>query len=510
MIINNPETALYTARQSKNLDALTGIDGFTLMQNAGRVIYEKMVNHWTNLRSGGKLHIFCGAGNNAGDGYIIASCARADGMEVTVTAVKAPDALTGEASQAWHHFKAQGGVVSLWSETTAATLNLKKPVVIVDALLGTGINGEVSAQYAAVIKKINHSECPVLSVDIPSGLCADTGTITSVAVQASLTVTVISLKRGLFTAEGPQQCGKLLFTDLSLPEKLYQKVPPSVQLIKQQLFFKWLKHRKKNSHKGSFGSLLLIGGEQGMGGAILMAAEAALACGVGRVTVLTRQIHIPAFISRCPEIMVYAYENTDVSQLIADNTAIAIGPGLGKTPMSRAIIKLLQQVNLPMLFDADALNILAENDASPTINDKCIFTPHPGEAARLLKSTTVDVQKDRFDAITRLQKKLTGCIVLKGSGSLIANDTTVMLCDKGNAGMAIPGSGDILSGIIGALLAQGYDTFQASCLGVWLHASAGDEAIKNLPGKIGLKATEIIPFVRDKLNRLAGEAYLKV
>ncbi len=498
MIVNH-KTALYTAQQSKELDKLTGIDGFTLMKTAGQAVYKEMLSQWINLRPKGKLHIFCGAGNNAGDGYVIASCARADGIEVTVTAVKEPETLSGEALQAWHQFKAEGGTISHWSDTA----DLSDADVIVDALLGTGIKGEVSSQYASVIKKINQSGRPVLSVDIPSGLCADTGVVCGIAVQATLTVTVISLKKGLFTANGPQQCGKLLFADLFLPAALYEKVQPFAQLITPYYLCKWLKPRKENSHKGSFGSLLLIGGEQGMGGAVLMAAEAALACGAGRVIVLTRQMHVSAFIARCPEIMVYACENNDVTELITDNiTAVVAGPGLGKTAWSKSVIKSLQSVNLPILFDADALNLLAENSDLCSLHDNHIFTPHPGEAARLLQTTTADIQQNRFDALARLQKRWRGCIVLKGSGSLIADDKAVMLCDKGNAGLSIPGSGDILSGIAGSLLAQGYDTFQAGCLGVWLHASAGDQAIKNLPGKSGLKATELIPHVRYQLNQL--------
>lgn len=501
-ITNDNVCALFTAEQSRRLDRLTGVDGFTLMKQAGKAVYQKIMTRWSHLITQNTLHIFCGAGNNAGDGYIIAICALKAGIKVNVVAVKPPEILTGDAALAWQAFTQQKGHVTAWSPTLLSdTVPLTEGDIVVDALLGTGLKGSVSDTYRAVIENINALPCPVVSVDIPSGLCADTGAVEGVAIQATMTVTLISRKQGLFTADGPQLCGECLFVDLNTLPSVYEQVEAFSYLLEGKRLSQNLRLRKDNTNKGSFGSLLLIGGEKGMGGAILMAAEAALASGVGRVTVLTRMQHITAFLTRCPEVMVYACESIETETLLHDKTVVVVGPGLGTGDWGRKVLTALKRTELPVLFDADALNLIAQNPGAIESSSQHVFTPHPGEAARLLKTTVGQVQRDRFSALIQLQKKLGGCVLLKGSGTLITVGKECLVCNKGNSGMAVAGCGDVLSGLIGGLLAQGYNPELSASLGVWLHALAGDEAMNNLPGKAGFRATELIPLIRNQINQ---------
>ena len=498
--------ALFTADQSRRLDQLTGIDGFILMQQAGASVYQAIISRWPYLKKHGTLHILCGAGNNAGDGYVVASCALTAGVKVNVIAVKSPAELKGDAMLAWRDFQEKGGEATLWfPEILDVPGKFAESDVVVDALLGTGLRGPVSEIYHAVILGINALSLPVVSVDIPSGLYADTGAIAGVAIQAVLTVTLISWKQGLFTAEGQQFCGEYLLADLNTSEDVYKQVPAATYLLYDDFFSGYLRQRMANTNKGSFGSLLIIGGEEGMGGAVMMAAETALHSGVGRVTVLTRQSHCAAFLIRCPEVMVYACESTSIEKLLVNKTAVVVGPGLGTTCWGKEVLSALGHSNIPILFDADALNLIAQDFSVLSCSSRHIFTPHPGEASRLLGTSIKKVQENRFSSVRQLQKKLGGVVLLKGSGTLIAVDEVCFVCNKGNSAMAIAGCGDILSGFIGGLLAQGYNSQISALLGVWLHALAGDEAVINLLGKTGLRATELIPLIRNQLNRsIAG------
>ena len=337
-------------------------------------------------------------------------------------------------------------------------------------------------------------------------------------MQADATVTIISLKKGLFTADGLQACGQLYFADLDTPETVYKKIPHTTELLCRDTCFPLMKPRHKNSHKGDFGSLLLIGGDAGMGGALMMAGEAALCSGVGRVTAFTREANVSAFLARCPEIMVHASENSELDKLLMNKTAIVVGPGLGLTEWGKSILQtlkskceMLKNNKVPILFDADALNLMAgadiKDDCPLTTSPYNVFTPHPGEAARLLKTNTGNIQQDRFTALKKLQQRLNGCIVLKGAGSLISSlNSHTYVCKEGNPGMAIAGSGDILSGLIGGLLAQKqYDPVDAARIGVWIHASAGDRIVEQNQGQLGIRATDLISGICFFLNQLAKQ-----
>lgn len=482
---------LYTAAQVREIDArliAAGTSGYELMQRAAHAAWRALRRYW---QQGSCLTVMAGCGNNAGDGYLIAALAQRAGWQVKVLAVGAVQQLQGDAASAYAEAKACGVAIENWS----AQASLQG--VVVDALLGTGLKGEVREPYASAIAAINASGLPVLAVDLPSGLCADTGAVLGCAVHARLTVSFIGLKVGLFTGEGPAHVGTLVFDELqAVSEKLAGVGQTMVRLCEQAL--PKLAPRSPTAHKGSFGRVLVIGGDHGTGGAALLSAEAALRCGAGMVTLATRPEHMIASLARCPEIMCSGVESTYALNTLAQRAdVLVIGPGLGQGPWGRSLISLARQGTVPQVWDADALNLLATGDVEAP--DEGLLTPHPGEAARLLQCSVAEVQADRPRAVSELARRYGCVVVLKGAGSLVAApDGRVALCDRGHPAMATAGLGDVLAGTAGALLAQGLDTFEAACLAVWLHAVAGESQ-----GQLGrgLMASDLIPAIREQLEK---------
>ena len=504
---------LYTADQVRQLDRLAiagvadhpGIKGFELMGRAADAAFSRLLQYCPQLNHRASLQVFCGAGNNGGDGYLVAALASERNIPVSVTALKNPDELTGDARKAFEYCSSKGVSIVLWRDDSAVTGE-----VLVDAMLGTGLNGEVRGDYKQAIEALNGSGSPVLAVDIPSGLCADTGAVLGTAVQAELTVTFIGTKQGLLTGEGPQLCGALHFTDLDVPAVVYNPIKPSSVRLDESVLRNLLAPRKRTAHKGDYGHVLIIGGNHGMPGAVIMAAEAAISCGAGKVTVATRAEHLLALAIRRPEVMAAGVNSRAELQsllhkkLLHDKTIIVAGPGIGTDPWAFDLVDEALNADVPVVLDADALNLLSEH---PQLRRKrkfpMILTPHPGEAARLLQTDTRSVQKDRFTAVASLSETYNACVVLKGAGSLIQHEQQTSLCSVGNPGMAVAGMGDVLSGVIGALLAQGSDVYDAARLGVWLHASGAD-TLAQQQGETGLLATDTIPFIRQQLNDLTG------
>jgi NAD(P)H-hydrate epimerase len=371
--------------------------------------------------------------------------------------------------------------------------------VVLDALLGTGLTGAVRAPYASAIAGINGCGLPVVAVDIPSGLCADTGRILGVAVRADLSVTFIGLKLGLFTGDAADVVGELVFNDLHADPQVLEGAPISARRLTLGNLAR-LAPRAPSSHKGKFGHVLLIGGDRGFGGAILLSAQSALRSGAGMVSVATRSEHVPAALARIPEAMVLGTSSANqLMGLLQKVSVLVVGPGLGQAPWGRSLLSAAANAPLPQVWDADALNLLAEQQVSLPKN--CVMTPHPGEAARLLGISTAEVQADRPAAAHALSKKYTAVVILKGAGSLIASpDGRLALCHQGHPAMAAAGLGDVLAGLVGALLAQGMDAFDAACLAVWLHANAGAQEGKS--GR-GLAASDLIPAIRQLLEEQA-------
>ncbi|MCU7967240.1 MAG: NAD(P)H-hydrate dehydratase, partial [gamma proteobacterium symbiont of Bathyaustriella thionipta] len=382
--------------------------------------------------------------------------------------------------------------------------------LIVDALIGTGLNRALEGEWYDTVAAINASPKPVLAIDIPSGLDADTGASHGIAVNATYTLTFVGQKMGMYTAQARYFCGKIKFASLGVADTLYEQIDHSAILMEWNNIAAKLPCRSPISHKGDHGHLLIIGGDYGMAGACRIAGEAALRTGSGLVSIATRKENVNAITSARPELMVHGIENVDeLEPLLAKATAIAIGPGLGTDQWGIAlldkIIKLVkQQFNsdehkISCVIDADALNIMAHHNLVIRSQD-VIYTPHFGEACRLLKysSEHPTIDTNRFEMISKLKEKYYGTFVLKGAGTLVNIEEDIAICPYGNEGMASAGMGDCLTGIIGALLAQKLSIEDAVQLGVCLHAKAGD--LVSLEGKNGMLVSDLFPKIRQLMN----------
>lgn len=483
-------TGLFSAAQVRELDArliAAGTPGFELMQRAAHATWRALRRRWPDA---GAITVLAGRGNNAGDGYLIAQLAQRAGWTVEVLAVGEPQALQGDAALAYAAACEAGVAVTPWSAQAALR------GVLVDALLGTGIAGEVREPYASAIRAINASGLPVLAVDLPSGLCADTGAALGEVVRAELSVTFIGLKLGLFTGEGPDRVGELVFDDLQADPAIVGQLEPVARRLDPTCQPR-VAPRSPTAHKGSFGQVLVIGGDLGTGGAALLAAEAALRCGAGMVTLATRPDHVTASLVRRPEIMCSGIESSYGLTALAERAdVLVVGPGLGQAPWGRSLLSLATQYPVPQVWDADALNLLAAGAIE--LPGDCLITPHPGEAARLLQCSVAQVQADRPAAVRALAERYHCAALLKGAGTLIASpEGRLALCDRGHPAMASAGLGDVLAGVAGALLAQGLTPFEAGCLAAWLHASAGERVGQQ--GR-GLAASDLVPVIRQLLE----------
>lgn len=491
MLDTKPELpdALYSAAQVRDLDArliAAGTPGFELMQRAAHATWRAIRRRWPEAS---ELTVLAGHGNNAGDGYLVASLAHKTGWQVRLLAVGDPAALQGDAALAYA--AASGVNIQPWANQTMAG-------IVVDALLGTGLQGDVRDPYRSAIEAINASGLPVAAVDIPSGLCADTGHCLGVAVRADLTVTFIGLKMGMLTGDAPDLIGQLIFDDLQADKAIVAQAPVTAKrLDKTSLPF--LAPRPRTAHKGMYGRVLIIGGDHGFGGAALLSAESALRSGAGMVTLATRTEHVPAALTRMPEIMSAGIHSANqLMTLIEAASVLVVGPGLGQDSWGRSLLSAAANADRPQVWDADALNQLATGQV--VLPKNSVITPHPGEAARLLGISTQEVQNDRAAAAHALARKFNAVCVLKGSGSLIADvDGRLALCDRGHPAMATAGLGDVLAGLTGALMAQHMSAFDAACLAVWLHASAGQKI--GASGR-GMAASDIIPAIRQLLEEL--------
>ena len=512
---------LYTANAVRELDRRAiedeGIPGIVLMKRAGREAFEALLARWPAPE---KITVFCGGGNNGGDGYIIAGLAQQQLIPVEIVQLADAQKLSGDAHRAWAFANAAGVAMQSWQSYQSSEAELAGGV-IVDALLGTGISGEVRADYRAAITSINQSGLPVLAVDIPSGLCSDTGAVRGIAAEAAMTVSFIGIKVGLLTGRGPALVGELKYRNLAVPDIVYEDtadkpMPLAAQRLELEALLPAFPQRERDAHKGRFGHVLVIGGDKGYGGAVAMAAEAALRVGAGLVSVATRPEHVPALLARRPELMVKGVTSgQELEQHLQGPTLIVIGPGLGRSPWSEQMLQKAISSGLPMVVDADALNILSEGrvGASARVNvggdaSSWVLTPHPGEAARLLACSNANIQADRLTACRDIAEKYSATVLLKGAGTLIADFVTdkdstaelsLWLCPYGNPGMASGGMGDVLAGVIGGLLAQGLDASTATCLGACLHSVAADRAAEE-NGEKGLLASDLFAPLRQLVN----------
>ena len=487
---------LYTAEQTRALDHCAIVDhkipGITHMFRAATAAYRCLLDIWPNPEC---IQVLCGTGNNGGDGFLVADLAHKRGIPVTVLQIGDPENIGGDALLARKQAQANGVEILPFADAPPMSAG-----VIVDAMLGTGLGGDVRGAYLEAIEAINDSGAAVLAVDIPSGLCADTGRVLGAAVRADLTVTFIGLKRGLFTLDAADYTGAVQFSDLAVPPEVYATVAGDCSRLELEPLLERLPSRPAKAHKGLYGTVLVVGGDYGMAGAAAMAAEAALRCGTGLVRVATRPEHVAALVARTPEVMPCGVSSgEDFTPLLESADVLVVGPGLGQSPWSEHLLQLAAASGKPMVLDADGLNLLAAGCLGEARHrDNWILTPHPGEACRLLGNTTGEVQADRFGAVRALQQRYGGVAILKGNGSLIAGTGQLLLSDYGNPGMASGGMGDVLSGVIGSLLAQHLPPLEAAALGVCLHGAAADIAAQE--GQRGLAATDLIPEMRALLG----------
>ncbi len=526
---------LYTASQVRELDRIAiedfAIPGFDLMMQAAQVTFDCMMTSFPDART---VCVVCGTGNNGGDGYLIATLAFQAGLDVSVIQSGNVEQIKGDALLARQVYLQTGSPVS----TPASNKEkLAETDIIIDAIFGTGLNRTITGEFAALISMMNQSAAKRIAVDIPSGLNADTGSVLGCCVKAHKTMTFIGLKCGLFTGQARDYVGDLMFDDLGIPYEVYKHVPrpsPIKTLVPDNIARKRLAPRARCSHKGDFGHVLCIGGAPGMSGAIRLCAEAALRAGAGLVTVATHPSHADCLNQQRPEIMVSAVNQADeLLPLIEKASVIIIGPGLGKTAWANDLLALVLMSDKPKVLDADALNLLAEHHITASSlpprtgyaslatnpirkihdamlneglkrNNNWIITPHPGEAARLLITKTALIEQDRYQSVELLQQQFGGVCLLKGAGSLISDGENIRVCRSGNPGMASGGMGDVLSGTIGALVAQthhqkpGLSLFDATTIAVNIHAKAADIAAQH--GERGMLASDLFPFIRQLLN----------
>ncbi len=492
---------LYTASEVYALDEAaiaSGIPSIQLMKRAGRAAFDLLLERFPAPEL---ISVYCGAGKNGGDGYVLAALAAQRLLPVVVIQLTAPEKLAGEALQAYEFALQEGVKILPFVQVTAPACG-----VIVDGLLGIGLRNAPTGEFAAAIEQINKTGLPVLALDIPSGLNADTGAVAGAVVQAHITIPYIALKRGLLTGRGPAVAGELVLANLDIPDITYAEVPPSVERLSLNELITLLAPRVADAHKGDFGHVMVIGGDTGYGGAALMAAEAAARTGAGKVSLATRPEHVSAILARRPEIMACGVvSGQELEPLLARPTLLVVGPGLGRTPWSEQMLQQAVKSGLPLVLDADALNILAEGRvvaASIKRSDarnQWLLTPHPAEAARLLGITTAEVQADRFAAVRAISVRYNASVILKGAGSLVASvDGLIGVVTDGNPGMASGGMGDVLSGILGGLMAQGLSAHDAARLGAVVHACAADLAAEDF-GQRSLLATDLIPFLGQLL-----------
>jgi NAD(P)H-hydrate epimerase len=489
-----PEQALYSVTQVRELDRLaieqSGEGGYALMCKAGEAAFRRIRFFWPG--GSGRLLVLAGPGNNGGDGYVIARLAREAGL---VLSAVPGDKLKGDAARARKDWLEAGGEEQVFDGQLPADTGF-----IVDALLGTGIDRAPEGRIAELVSLANAHSARVFAVDCPTGLNADTGQILGEAIRATHTATFIGRKQGLFTGQARAVTGRIHFERLDVPDAVYQGTTPAAFLIDRGEIADLLPPREPTAHKGRHGHVVVVGGDRGMGGAAIMAAEAAMRAGAGRVSLVTRPEHVAAALTRAPEVLALGVSRPTarVKSLLTTADVVVLGPGLGQSRWGRRLWRTVIDSDRPLVMDADALNLLASDGERPPAGT--VITPHPGEASRLLGRPVAELERDRYAAVRDLSMKMAAAAVLKGAGSLIAApDWPIRVCDAGNAGMAVAGMGDLLSGIIGALRAQGVGPVEAATAGVWLHATSGDMAAREW-GERGLQPTDLLTALRRLVN----------
>lgn len=526
-----------TGREMREIDREAieelGIPGPVLMENAGSAVAREIERILLERRgsepvgfgsrrtlSGVKAAVFCGKGNNGGDGFVVARHLLDRGADVSVLLVWPRDEITGDARLNLEILERMDGNVTYLGEGTAAAeaaaLAASQADVIVDAILGTGIRGPVAGPAAAVIEALMRAPRRLMvSVDVPSGLQADTGAVMGPVIKADVTVTFALPKVGLMVYPGAEYCGRLVVADIGIPRRILEAPGRGFTLVDREFASGLVPQRRPDSHKGSYGSVLVVAGSEGLAGAAALSSAAVLRSGAGLVTLAAPESLVDSVALRLPpEVMTVPLPETRARSIARSGAdvvmgrarsydALAIGPGLSRNPETQeAVREIVSMSPVPVVVDADGLNALAADleflvGLAERARVPLVFTPHPGEMARLTGLSVAEVQADRIRIAQECAEAWGAAVVLKGARTVIAGpDGDVYINTSGNPGMATAGAGDVLTGVVAGLVAQGLDAVKAAALGVYVHGLAGDLA-RDEVGSSGLVASDIL----DRLPR---------
>lgn len=472
-----------------------GLDEDDLMARAGLAAWRLLLQRWPQAQ---KIGVACGPGNNGGDGYVLAALALGSGRQVSVLRL-GEGGNAGVAQRAESVYRQTGGQVDRFNADVA----LPQVDLWVDALFGIGLHRALGGAAADLVQALNRDArergVPLLALDVPSGVDADTGDDHGLSLRADVTLSFIAGKPGLYTGRGRVAAGEVVVDALGLADHVFDDLEPAARIACTDALPRCFAPRERDAHKGHFGHVLCIGGDHGYGGALALCAEAAHRVGAGLVSAATRAEHVPVLLARRPETMVRSVDDGDALQALLDRaTVVAIGPGLGDSDWSASLLCTAMHAGKPVVLDADALNAIARRDAEP-LRD-AVLTPHPGEAARLLGTTTDAIASDRLRHARQLATRFDCVVVLKGAGTVVAAPGQVpILIDAGNPGMATGGMGDVLTGVIAGLIAQGATPFHAAACGALLHALAADCAAHE-GGERGLLPSDLFARLRSLAN----------
>ncbi|NND65739.1 MAG: NAD(P)H-hydrate dehydratase [Gammaproteobacteria bacterium] len=488
---------LYTAQQIRSLEkhfaSAMGISMLQMMSRAGAAAFAELKACWPTAQ---RILVICGPGRNGGDGYVLARIAKEQHMDVDVVSLSPVSKLKGDTRRVYEDFLRIGGKV----EETLASRGRSHDVVV-DAIFGIGLGRSLEGVYKEAVRRLSVSKTPVMAIDLPTGLMADSGAINEVCLPATLTVTFIGLKAGLYTGHGPAYAGKVALASLDAPHDVFDEVDNVARLLTGRRVARVLKPRQRDAHKGLHGHVLVVGGgSTSYPGAVLLTAEAALRAGAGKVTVAMNPAFITSVVARCPEVVAVPISRpSDIEGLLNQVDVVAIGPGLREDTWAEAMVRAVWPSRIPAVVDADALNCLAR---MPRKRRNWVLTPHPGEAARLLPDyeDIDEIQQDRLGAAETMSDRYGGVVVLKGAGTVVDDGRNIpWVCDRGNPGLATAGMGDVLTGLIAGILGQYGNCLDAAKIGVWIHATAADELAED-QGERGLMATDLLPYIQAKVN----------
>jgi NAD(P)H-hydrate epimerase len=484
MFLYDKETVYRLDQVAVHHDGLAEIE---LMHRAGQRVWRAIGERWPSLS---RITVFAGSGNNGGDAYVIAILAREQGIEVQLISRGKLSSQSETSAHFCERWQQTGGEIQPWSQQEIIG------ELIVDGLLGIGLSRQLDDEAQSLIQGINACPVPKVAIDIPSGLNANTGVAQPCAILADLTVTFIGAKVGQYLADGPDYCGELIFDDLGVSSQTRASEPPALAVIDSGNII-LPERRKRNSHKNQFGHVLIIGGDRGMSGATMLAGTAVLRAGAGMVSVLVHPECVYS-LSAAPELMVESWD--EIESKLEQASVILVGPGLGQSKAAKSCLQELQAIKKPLVVDASAL---ASTFLRELASDQVVITPHPGEAASLMSITSKAVQADRMEASRQLVDTFDVVSVLKGSGTIVQQKgSTPAINVRGNPGMAVAGMGDVLAGLIAALMAQNLPALEAAKSAVLIHALCAEAyAIDN--DETGLIASDItlgIPRIMKELR----------